>query len=93
MLYEEAVTFLLSFHQNCAITTVFCEKNQKIGPGEIWTPVAGFRVLSANRYTTGPASCRLTHRDFLDRIQADRNADNVRDRCVSVKWEALTMTV
>ena len=52
MLYEEAVTFLLSFHQNCAITTVFCE--QKIGPGEIWTPVAGFRVLSANRYTTGP---------------------------------------
>ena len=54
MLYEEAVTFLLSFHQNCAITTVFCEKNQKIGPGEIWTPVAGFRVLSANRYTTGP---------------------------------------
>ena len=24
------------------------------GPAEIWTRIAGFRVLSANRYTTGP---------------------------------------
>ena len=30
-------------------------KNAKNGgPAEIWTRIAGFRVLSANRYTTGP---------------------------------------
>ncbi len=30
-------------------------KNKKLGPGENWTRIARFRVLSDNRYTTGPA--------------------------------------
>ena len=32
------------------------EKNKKyrIGPTEIWTRIAGFRVQSANHYTMGP---------------------------------------
>ena len=27
---------------------------KKLGPAEIWTRIAGFRVQSANHYTTGP---------------------------------------
>ena len=28
--------------------------NAKIGPAETWTRIAGFKVQSANHYTTGP---------------------------------------
>ena len=30
------------------------KKNEKVGSAEIWTRIAGFRVLSANHYTTEP---------------------------------------
>ena len=35
----------------------FLEKKRKIslGPTEIWTRIAGFKVQSANHYTMGPA--------------------------------------
>ncbi len=29
-------------------------KKYKIGPTEIWTRIAGFKVQSANHYTMGP---------------------------------------
>lgn len=36
-------------------------KNQKEkqGPAEIWTRIVGFRVPSANRYTTGPTTLQF----------------------------------
>ena len=35
------------------------DRQQKWGPAEIWTRIAGFRVQSANRYTTEPAMWAL----------------------------------
>ena len=35
---------------------LFKRNKDKIGPAEIWTRIAGFRVLSANHYTTGPGN-------------------------------------
>ena len=32
-----------------------CEQKKNLGPTEIWTRIAGFKVQSANHYTMGPS--------------------------------------
>ena len=45
----------------------FSENRKKIGPGEIWTRVAGFKVLSANHYTTGEYLLPILKMKYLSR--------------------------
>ena len=48
---------------------------EKKGPTEIWTRIAGFRVLSANHYTMGPLFL-LSHISILTSFQLFLNKHN-----------------
>ena len=48
----------LPLQSNCGYLLAYNKDRQK-GPTEIWTRIAGFRVLSANHYTMGPSNILL----------------------------------
>ena len=57
-------------------SSMFTKKNV-VGPTEIWTRIAGFRVQSANHYTMGPFAWQITENGrafFLKRHRYDTSA-------------------
>ena len=57
-------------------SSMFTKKNV-VGPTEIWTRIAGFRVQSANHYTMGPFAWQITENGrafFLKRHHYDTSA-------------------
>ena len=55
---------MLSRNVTCYCPSTFTEANKKdsLGSTEIWTRIAGFRVLSANHYTIEPQIYRVTQK-------------------------------
>ena len=47
---------------------MYKKKSEKLGSTEIWTRIAGFRVLSANHYTIEPPDSQLTNFTPLETI-------------------------